>query len=267
MSRFAIFIDAGYLLAWGAAQRAGRRAPRTAASYDPAALITAIAAHCSPLAAAGDTLLRLYWYDGAPATGPLPEHNAVGQLPDVKVRLGRLRRGEQKGVDTLIVLDLTTLARERAISSAFLLSGDEDLREGVLVAQQLGIRVVMLGLQATSGQANQSGTLIQEADHTLDCTPVEDPLFTHVNTPPFLTGQTFGQTWVPTATQAALGAVQATKAAAPAAPPPPMPGYIWTQLRAAALTALAPQPLIAPLTRLEPWQEQELRRGFWAAIP
>ena len=76
------------------------------------------------------TCLRTYWYDGATNAVPTPDHEQIGGLPYVKVRLGRLIRGEQKGVDALIYRDLMTLARERAITCAYLLSGDEDLREG-----------------------------------------------------------------------------------------------------------------------------------------
>lgn len=54
---------------------------------------------------------------------PFPSGNRG--LPYVKVRLGRLIRGEQKGVDALIYRDLMTLARERAITCAYLLSGEQ----------------------------------------------------------------------------------------------------------------------------------------------
>jgi hypothetical protein len=75
-------------------------------------------------------MLRVYWYDGAPDAIPLSDHLAIAKLTNVKLRLGRLTRGEQKGVDWLIIRDLMTLARERAIATALLVSGDEDLREG-----------------------------------------------------------------------------------------------------------------------------------------
>jgi uncharacterized LabA/DUF88 family protein len=57
-----------------------------------------------------------------------------------------------------------TLARERAIAEAFLLSGDEDLREGVTAAQDQGVRVTVVGIQPVSQHHNQSRELIQEAD-------------------------------------------------------------------------------------------------------
>jgi len=58
-----------------------------------------------------------------------------------------------------------TLARERAISAAFLLSGDEDLREGMIAAQEMGVSVCVLGVPtAASGYHNQADSLIREAD-------------------------------------------------------------------------------------------------------
>ena len=68
-------------------------------------------------------------------------------MPNVKLRLGRINaKNQQKGVDALIYRDLTTLARERAICDAFLLAGDEDLREGVKAAQDMGVRVTLIGI-------------------------------------------------------------------------------------------------------------------------
>ena len=81
------------------------------------------------------------------------------------MRLGRLSGGQQKGVDSLIIRDLMTLARERAIATAYLLGGDEDLREGVLAAQDLGVEVVLLGVP--SRQGNQSPSLVREVDDNL----------------------------------------------------------------------------------------------------
>ena len=80
--------------------------------------------------------------------------------------MGRLVAGQQKGVDSLIVRDLMVLAGRRAISTAFLLGGDEDLREGVREAQDLGIEVVLLGIEPVSG-SNLSDLLVMEADQLL----------------------------------------------------------------------------------------------------
>lgn len=64
----------------------------------------------------GGTLLRIYWYDGT-STGPTAQQLTMAHLADVKVRLGFVNSvGEQKGVDSLIVTDMITLARNRGIS-------------------------------------------------------------------------------------------------------------------------------------------------------
>jgi hypothetical protein len=108
-------------------------------------------------------VLRTYWYDGAPNGVPTAEHLRIAALPYVKIRLGRLIQGEQKGVDALIYRDLMTLARERAISQAILIAGDEDLREGVVTAQDMGVEIVIVGIETTQ-RTNQSAALVREAD-------------------------------------------------------------------------------------------------------
>ena len=45
-----------------------------------------------------------------------------------------------------------------------MLSGDEDIREGVAEAQDQGISVVLLGISPLPGQYNQARSLVQEAD-------------------------------------------------------------------------------------------------------
>ena len=49
----------------------------------------------------------------------------------------------QKGVDTLIALDLARLAGRRVFDTAVLVSGDRDLAEAIRSAQELGSRVVI----------------------------------------------------------------------------------------------------------------------------
>ncbi|MGH8214496.1 MAG: NYN domain-containing protein, partial [Rhodanobacteraceae bacterium] len=119
--------------------------------------------HCAETIA-GCPLLRIYWYDGT-NSGPTPAHLAMAYLDNVKLRLGFVNQsGEQKGVDGLIFSDLTNLARNRAISDAMLLAGDEDLRVGVSQAQEHGIRVHLLGVEPRDPSGNQSAALQREAD-------------------------------------------------------------------------------------------------------
>jgi len=59
-----------------------------------------------------------------------------------------------------------TLAGRQAIATAFLMGGDEDLREGVREAQDQGVEVVLLGIEA-AGEENLSPTLTMEADDVI----------------------------------------------------------------------------------------------------
>jgi hypothetical protein len=122
MSRVAVFVDAGYVFAQGSILLAGRKLPRGETSLDHAGAIASFATFAERVA--GAALLRVYWYDGT-STGPTAQHLTLAHLDNVKVRLGFVNSvGEQKGVDSLIVTDMITLARNRAICDAVLVSGD-----------------------------------------------------------------------------------------------------------------------------------------------
>lgn len=161
MDRCAIFVDAGYVLAEGG-RICLRTSSRAAFRCDFPSLVGALDQFAKAHSGGLDRL-RMYWYDGAPRGIPTADHERIGGLAYVKVRLGRITHGEQKGVDALIYRDLMTLARERAIARAYLVSGDEDLREGVVAAQDMGVQVVLVGIP-TRQRANQSASLIREAD-------------------------------------------------------------------------------------------------------
>ena len=160
MDRCAIFVDAGYLLAEGG-RLTCRTTSRPAFNCDFRSLTSSLDEWVRKHS--GMSALRMYWYDGAARGIPTVDHELIGGFPYVKVRLGRVIHGEQKGVDALIYRDLMTLARERAIAGAYLVSGDEDLREGVVAAQDMGVQVVLVGVP-TSQRTNQSAALIREAD-------------------------------------------------------------------------------------------------------
>ena len=112
----------------------------------------------------GVPILRIYWYDGLVRGQLSREQRALAHTDNVKLRLGAVTAGRQKGVDSLIVTDLIELARNHAISDAVLLSGDEDVRIGVQIAQSFGVRVHLIGIEPS--RANQSDLLMQEADTT-----------------------------------------------------------------------------------------------------
>jgi len=211
MDRSAIFVDAGYLLAEGGRLTCGTTS-RPAFNCDYRELTTRLAQWVREHG--GMDLLRTYWYDGAARGVPSPDHELIGGFPYLKVRLGRVIHGEQKGVDALIYRDLMTLARERAIARAYLLSGDEDLREGVLAAQDMGVQVVLIGVP-TSQRTNQSAALVREADeHVVLPREYWEPHFTTrkkepaeettpaVGPPEAQTaGRAFAVSWVPGSSQ------------------------------------------------------------------
>jgi hypothetical protein len=179
MDRVAVFIDAGYLFAQGSilvsgGARAGARPlPRSRTRLDEAAALAffeGVARACANL-----PLLRIYWYDGTNA-GPTPVHNSLAFRHNVKIRLGIVNSsGEQKGVDSLIVTDLISLSRNRAMADAVLVTGDEDIRVGVQQAQELGVRVHLVGLETAT--TNQSALLRQEADTLREVTKAEVDTF------------------------------------------------------------------------------------------
>ncbi len=157
MDRFAIFVDVGYLVA-SVAELVCGSPERSRVVCDYRELVQSLVED-----AARDSRLeplRTYWYDAS--MSGLPEHDqrTVAEVPGVRLRLGRLVRGGQKGVDSRIVRDLIVLAHDRAMASAYVLAGDEDITEGIEEAQDHGVRVVLWGVPGV----NQSRHLCQRAD-------------------------------------------------------------------------------------------------------
>ncbi|WP_442754975.1 NYN domain-containing protein [Methylocystis sp. JAN1] len=176
MDRVAIFVDAGYLFAQGSAALSGSKVARSGLSFDAAKSVERLKL-LAEQKAHGCRLLRIYWYDGALAgSGLTTDQATLAHLDDVKLRLGAINNtGQQKGVDSLIVTDLIELARLKSISDALLLSGDEDVRIGVQIAQNYGVRVHLLGIQPSRG--SQSSQLLREADTTTEWEAAEVSLF------------------------------------------------------------------------------------------
>jgi uncharacterized LabA/DUF88 family protein len=184
VDRCAVFVDAGYVYAEGGRLCCGSRS-RADLVLDAGAVVNRLV----QLARTKTTLpvLRTYWYDAAKDGIRTKEQTDIAALDNVKVRLGRLNgRGQQKGVDALIYRDLMTLAQQRSISDAVLVSGDEDLREGVRAAQDMGVRVVLFGIESVGGH-NQSQELVLEADEvSVLSKSLLQPMFTRrqVTVPP-----------------------------------------------------------------------------------
>jgi len=181
MDRVAVFVDAGYLFAAGSEAIAGTKLQRGDMRLDVDGAVNFLKAWAQDHTSL--PLLRIYWYDGT-SDGPTAVHNALAYANDVKVRLGIVNQfGQQKGVDSLIVTDMINLARNRAMASAILLTGDEDLRVGVQQAQEHGARVHLLGIEPC--RQSQSNLLLQEADVTAGLTAAQLHTFlTRVETLP-----------------------------------------------------------------------------------
>ena len=162
--RVAAFVDAGYLYAAGSKLLSGTNLSRKFVQLDIDLAITALR-NAAIETLPGGSVLRVYWYDGVPRGGPTEKQERLAESNDVKVRLGTIGfTGKQKGVDSLMVTDLIELARNHAITDALLLSGDEDVRIGVQIAQSFGVRIHLLGIEPAAD--NQSRLLRQEADTT-----------------------------------------------------------------------------------------------------
>lgn len=149
MEKFAIFIDAGYLCSQ-MVQILSQRQSRSRSDLnltDPKAFMQFLVEK-GQSAFPGAQLLRIYWYD-AIKNDPTTEHRRLNEIPGVKLRLGHINnRGQQKGVDTKIVIDLIELSSNKAISNAMIISGDNDIADAIERAQRYGIRVALLGLDA-----------------------------------------------------------------------------------------------------------------------
>ncbi|MBV8580657.1 MAG: NYN domain-containing protein [Candidatus Eremiobacteraeota bacterium] len=152
----AVFVDAGYLYALASNARFRVRHQRARLSLNVEAVVAELKREVAALDGGGGRLLRIYWYDGIPLGGRTLEQTRTAQLPDVKLRLGTVNAyGEQKGVDALIVHDLSELARNRAMDAAILFSGDEDVLVGVQTAQAFGVRVHLLGIDILRSQSEK----------------------------------------------------------------------------------------------------------------
>jgi uncharacterized LabA/DUF88 family protein len=164
VDRCALFVDAGYLLADGAMAVHGTRR-RESVSWDHPGLLKLLQNLAEEQT--GLRLLRCYWYEATVEGRRAPEHDSLADLPSLKLRLSRMRPGRHEGVDTEIHRDLTTLARNGAISDAVVVSADEDLGRVIADVQDLGLRVALLHV-AVDGNWTISRSLRQECDGIIE---------------------------------------------------------------------------------------------------
>jgi len=178
VDRVAVFVDAGHLFAGGSMALSGAPKKRTEITLDVAQAAAFLERKAVELS--GLPLLRIYWYDGALPAGLTTDQHLLASTNNIKLRLGIVNgHGEQKGVDAKIVTDLAELARNGALCDAVLIGGDEDLRIGVELAQERGVRVHLLTVVST----NVSTFLKREADTASEISVEELSTFLAVNSP------------------------------------------------------------------------------------
>ncbi|MBV9380581.1 MAG: NYN domain-containing protein [Streptosporangiaceae bacterium] len=164
MDRCALFVDAGYVLADGAMAVHGTRR-RESVSWDYEGLMQLLASLARERS--GLPLLRCYWYEATVEGRRSADHDALADLPGVKLRLAKMRPGRREGVEGEIHRDLTTLARNKAISDALVVSAEEDLAQVVADVQDLGLRVTMVHI-TVDGNWTISRMLRQECDDIVE---------------------------------------------------------------------------------------------------
>ena len=115
----------------------------------------------------GLPLLRCYWYEATVDGRRTAEQDALADVPGIKLRIAKIRPGRREGVETEIHRDLTTLARNNAISDALVVSAEEDLAQVIADVQDLGIRVTLVHI-AVDGNWTISRALRQESDDIIE---------------------------------------------------------------------------------------------------
>jgi uncharacterized LabA/DUF88 family protein len=151
MNRYVVMVDAGYLLRQAIEVVSGRASTKRAdlEISNPLGLIQVLLNKAtSTLDLRGKELLRVYWYDGVMSNGMTHQQHSLIGVDDVLFRAGTINgKGQQKGVDSLIVTDLIELTSHHAISDAVLVTGDSDLAVGLEIAQKRGVRIAVLGVE------------------------------------------------------------------------------------------------------------------------
>ena len=164
MDRCALFVDASYVLADGAMAVHGTRRGESV-SWDYEGLLLLL----SDLARerTGLPVLRCYWYEATVDGRRTAEQDTLADIPGIKLRVAKIRPGRREGVETEIHRDLTTLARNSAVSDALVVSAEEDLAQVITDVQDLGMRVTLVHI-AVDGNWTISRSLRQESDDIIE---------------------------------------------------------------------------------------------------
>jgi hypothetical protein len=164
VDRCALFVDAGYVLTDGAMAVHGTRR-RESVTWDYAGLMQLfgnLAVERTRL-----PLLRCYWYEATVEGRRSADHDTLADLPGVKLRVAKMRPGRREGVEGEIHRDLTTLARNKAVSDVMVVSAEEDLAQVIADVQDMGMRVSLVHI-AANGDWTISRALRQECDDIVE---------------------------------------------------------------------------------------------------
>ena len=164
MDRCALFVDASYVLADGAMAVHGTRRGESV-SWDYEGLLQLLGGMARERT--GLPLLRCYWYEATVDGRRTAEQDALADIPGIKLRVAKIRPGRREGVETEIHRDLTTLARNSAVSDALVVSAEEDLAQVIADVQDLGMRVTLVHI-AVDGNWTISRSLRQESDDIIE---------------------------------------------------------------------------------------------------
>jgi hypothetical protein len=227
VDRCALFVDADYALADGAMAVHGTRR-RDSVSWDHAGLLKFLAGLARDRV--GLPVLRCYWYEAAADGTRTAEHDALAEMPGLKLRLAKARPGRSEGIEPQLRRDLVTLAKSGAISEAFIASANEDLAEIVAEVQDLGLRVVILHITSDGGWT-VAKSLRQECDDIVEISGVHLRPFVELirgaepaSPEEFYQGAAFGSRGLPDRDSPMVGAM--TNQGLPAAAlPAPGAGY------------------------------------------
>jgi len=168
MDRYAIFVDAEYLYTEGGLLCCNSPERQEILLYGLGAndFLIGLATDVCDLQP-----LRTYWYDTSGDGAATPAQQLVATLPNMKLRLQTgTGRDPQSSLGEAIRRDLTTLARERAICDAFLLTADEDLLDCVGEVQDLGVRVVLITIASRDERRDPPAGLVTESDEVIKLT-------------------------------------------------------------------------------------------------
>jgi NYN domain len=164
VDRCALFVDASYVLADGAMAVHGTRRGESV-SWDYEGLLQLLSSLARERS--GLPVLRCYWYEATVDGRRTAEQDGLADVPGIKLRVAKIRPGRREGVETEIHRDLTTLARNNAISDALVVSAEEDLAQVIADVQDLGMRVTLVHI-AVDGNWTISRALRQESDDIIE---------------------------------------------------------------------------------------------------